>query len=362
MPLGDRTPSSRRLSAIPGRAGLMTRLACAYAQRAGLDLAPVLKRIGLTMGDIADETAPLSVTTQIACLNLLADALDDRLFGFHVAQNMDLRRTGFLYYVAASSDTLGDALQRIARYSAMVNEGIALHTEFGDELRVRFAYAGVPRKSDRHQIEAWITAIFRCSREITGRDILPAGIRIMHQRIPQSTEIDNFFDRRVEFGASHDELSLAGEAAKLDVVNADRHLNRLLVAHCESVLARRRPRSGTLRSDVENAIAASLPHGQTRIESVAQKLGISPRTLRRRLAAEGFTFAGILDDLRFALARDYLAEQDISISRIAWLLGYGEVSAFSHAFRRWAGRPPRADRLLHRRQSRPVQAQGRMRR
>jgi len=163
MPLGGRTPSSKRLSAIPGCAGLMTRLACAYARRAGLDLQPVLKRVGLTVRDIENESVPLGVTTQIACLNLLAQALNDRLLGFHVAQNMDLRRTGFLYYVAASSDNLGDALQRIARFSGMVNEGVALATDFGDELSVRFTYAGVPRQSDRHQIEAWIAAIFRCS-------------------------------------------------------------------------------------------------------------------------------------------------------------------------------------------------------
>ena len=112
LPVGDRTPSSKRLSAIPGYAGLMTRLACAYAQSAGLDLAPVLKRVGLTVRDIEDESVRISVTTQIACLNALAQALDDRLLGFHIAQTMDLRRTGFIYYVAASSAVLGDALQR----------------------------------------------------------------------------------------------------------------------------------------------------------------------------------------------------------------------------------------------------------
>lgn len=361
MPLGDRTSSSRRLSAIPGCAGLMTRLACAYARRGGLDLQPVLKRVGLTVRDIEDESVPLGVTTQIACLNSLARALDDRLLGFHVAQTMDLRRTGFLYYVAASSDNLGDALQRIARFSGIVNEGVALATDFGDELRVHFSYAGVSRPSDRHQIEAWIVALFRCCREITGREIQPTGIRIMHQRIPESAEIDSFFGRRVEFGAADDELCFARDAAKLPVVNADRHLNRLLIAHCESVLARRSPRSGTLRADVENAIAASLPHGQTHIETVAQKLGVSSRTLRRKLAAEDLTFAGILDDLRFSLARHYLAERDLSISRIAWLLGYTEVSAFSHAFRRWAGRPPRADRSRHRPGPMPAPAKRRMR-
>jgi AraC-like DNA-binding protein len=104
-----------------------------------------------------------------------------------------------------------------------------------------------------------------------------------------------------------------------------------------------------LRADVENAIAVLLPHGQARLENVAQRLGVTPRTLRRKLGAEDATFAGLLEELRLALARHYLAEHQLSISRIAWLLGYTEVSAFSHAFRRWTGRTPRADRGRKRR-------------
>ena len=322
----------------------MTRLAYERARAAGVDLRPLLRRAGLSVRDIEDESVPLKVTAQINCLNLIADALDDRLLGFHLAQTMDLRRTGFLYYLAASAEILGQALQRIARYSAAFNEGIRLQTDIGETLRVRFEYAGVSRQSDRHQIEGWTAAIVRCCRQITGRELQPIAVRMMHQRIPQTSEIDSFYGRTVEMGADEDEVAFAVEAAKLPILNADPYLSRLLIEICERVLARRKGRSRVLRADVENAITALLPHGQARIENVARRLRITPRTLRRKLAAEGVTFAGLLEDLRLALARHYLAEHHLSISRIAWLLGYTEVSAFSHAFRRWTGRTPRADR------------------
>jgi AraC-like DNA-binding protein len=360
--LRSRAPSAKQLSAIPSCAGLMTRLCCTHAQNAGIDLPPLLRRAGLTLSDIEDESVRLSVASQIKCLNLLAQALDDRLLGFHVALEMDLRRTGLLYYVAASSAVLGDALREIARCSTMFNEGIKLETDLGQVLRVGFEYAGISRQSDRHQIEAWITAITRCCREITGRELQPLEVRIMHQRIPQSAEIDSFFSRTVEFGADQDELLFAGEAAKLPIAEADRYLNRLLVRYCEDVLARRKTRLGAIQADVENALAALLPHGQTGIESVAEKLRMSARTLRRKLAAEGVTFAKILEDLRFALAKHHLAEPDLSISRIAWMLGYTEVSAFSHAFRRWSGRPPRAVRSQRRKPAPPARAKLRARR
>jgi AraC-like DNA-binding protein len=73
---------------------------------------------------------------------------------------------------------------------------------------------------------------------------------------------------------------------------------------------------------------------------VAQRLGISERTLARRLASEGHTFGEVLDGLRFDLATHYLHEKDLPISEVAWLLGYKEISAFYHAFKRWTGKTP----------------------
>jgi AraC-like DNA-binding protein len=71
----------------------------------------------------------------------------------------------------------------------------------------------------------------------------------------------------------------------------------------------------------------------------------SERTLMRRLAEEGVTFNEILQQLKASLAIRYLEEDGMSISRIAWLLGYQDASSFSHACRRWTGKSPRDLRL-----------------
>jgi AraC-like DNA-binding protein len=76
---------------------------------------------------------------------------------------------------------------------------------------------------------------------------------------------------------------------------------------------------------------------KARAAEIARRLGMSPRTLARRLASEGLTFSGILDEQKVALAKSYLADGDLPVSQIAWLLGYREVSAFTHAFKRWTG-------------------------
>jgi AraC-like DNA-binding protein len=342
--LRDRMLSSSRFGAIPSCDGLITRLACTRARSTGIDLLPLLRRADLTIREINDESAPLRVRDQINCLNLVAGALSDRLLGFHLVEDVDLRRQGLLYYVAASSEFLVDALRQAARYSVIGNEGIELGIEFGKTLQIDFKYAGVSRLSDRHQIEAWITLLVRSCRQLTGHEMNPVGVRIMHQRIPESAALDRFLGCNAEFGADSDEVRFSSEEAKSPIVSADQHLNKVLIKHCEEAIASRKASSGSLRENVENAIAVLLPHGRAQLDLVAQKLGMSPRTLSRNLSNEGVTFARILEELRLALSRHYLAELDVPISRIAWLLGYTGVSAFSHAFRRWTGRAPRTDR------------------
>ena len=72
----------------------------------------------------------------------------------------------------------------------------------------------------------------------------------------------------------------------------------------------------------------------------ARRLGVSQRTFDRRLSSEGLTFTGLLESLRLDLAKRYLAEETLTISKLAWLLGYHEVSSFTHAFKRWTGKTP----------------------
>src|SRR5262249_47426807 len=114
----------------------------------------------------------------------------------------------------------------------------------------------------------------------------------------------------------------------------------------EEALARRPPNHGSFRAQVENAIVPLLPHGKARAAEIAEHLGVSQRTLARRLAGEGATFSDLLETLRGDLARPYLGDDGPSISQVAWLLGYQEVSAFTHAFKRWTGMTPREARAV----------------
>src|SRR5262249_39108191 len=163
------------LGAIPTAAGLITRLAYERAQAAGIELEPLLKKAGLTKQQVEDVGARINAQYQIRFLNLAASALRDELLGFHLAEQLaDLRRIGLLYYIMASSDALGDGLQRVVRYGSMTNESVFLKYLEGKDITIVINYVGVARHLDRHQIECWLTALIRVCRELTGCPVEPS--------------------------------------------------------------------------------------------------------------------------------------------------------------------------------------------
>ena len=239
------------------------------------------------------------------------------------------------------------ALQRAARYSSVINEGVSLKYIDGKDVVVAFHYVGVSRHLDQHQIEFFVTALVRLCRQLTGLRVVPSRVSLTHQRNGPCSELIELLGGDVKFSAAVDEVTFAAAMKQLPVVSADPYLNTHLVTYFEEALSRRSTTRGSFRSSVENAIVPLLPHGKIRVSEIARRFGVSPRTFARRLSSEGITFSEVLESLRSDLAERYLAEDGMSISQIAWLLGYQEVSALTHAFKRWTGTTPRQARASY---------------
>src|SRR5262245_53471455 len=121
-----------------------------------------------------------------------------------------------------------------------------------------------------------------------------------------NSEMARFVGTAVEFGATTDEFVLNANARELPLIHADAYLNNLLLKYCEAALADRRGNVSQLRTRVENAISSLLPHGRVVVDDVARSLGMSKRTLARKLSDEGLNFTEILQQLRRDLAVRYL--------------------------------------------------------
>ncbi len=332
---------------IPKAAGGIARMACARLGEMGKDPAAVLAKAGMTTEQASNPAMRLEVRAQIRLLDLAAAELQDDLLGFHLARSFDLREIGLLYYVIASSERLEDALRDAERYSRILNEGIRLRFSLQDRAAtIALDYVNVDRKADRHQIEFWLVALVRMCRQVTETRLAPSQLKMRHFRNETPPEFRTFFGCDVEFGADGDAVSFAAPFAALPVAGRDDYLNELLRRYAEEALARKSAERPILRAKVEEALPGLLPHGRAVAPEVARRLGMSSRTLSRKLGEEGTSFAEILDQLRAVLAKHYLDDETLPVSEIAWLLGYREVSSLTHAFKRWTGTTPRQFRSL----------------
>ncbi|MGY4476374.1 AraC family transcriptional regulator ligand-binding domain-containing protein [Bradyrhizobium sp. USDA 3364] len=338
------TRLARALPSIPSSAGGIARLACARLRDAQVDPAPIVSAAGLAIDDVEDRKRRIDARAQVRLLELAARELQDDCFGFHLAQGFELGEIGLLYYVMASSEHLVDALQIGGRYCAINNEGVRLRSSLERGFAMGFEYVNLDRSSDRHHAEFWLITLVRICRALTDGRLVPKQIKLKHARRETPLDVRSFLGCEIEFAADRDEALFPSQIGALPVVGADLHLNRMLLQYADEALTSRASRRTSVRSRVEDQIAQLLPHGKANAETVARRLGMSRRTLARALSLEGDGFSDILEAFRIALARHYLEDEELPISKIAWLLGYSEVSSFTHAFVRWTGLTPRAYR------------------
>ncbi len=143
----------------------------------------------------------------------------------------------------------------------------------------------------------------------------------------------------MHFGEENNEISLDTALLALPVHGADLRLGRLLDRYADEML-RKLPRAEGFVESVRRVIAETLRGGDPSIECVATCLGLSTRTLQRRLREAGTTHKQLLDQLRHVLALRYADTEGLSFGEVAFLLGFSEPSAFHRAFKRWTGVAP----------------------
>ncbi len=153
-------------------------------------------------------------------------------------------------------------------------------------------------------------------------------------------------------------IRFAARDLRAEVPGADRHLLPIAERQLQDALGPAAGSDSWLR-ELEILVASRVCDGHPSIRSVAPQLGLSVRTLQRRLEEHSILYRDLVARVRFQLARRYLEETSTELEEIAFLLGYSELSAFDHAFRRWTGQTPRGFRRKVRAPTRAAPAVGR---
>ncbi len=310
----------------------------AELDRARLPASEFLSAVGLRCEQLTESDALIPFTAHVLLFENAARALREPCFGVRLGSAVELTEAGLLAYVTLNSPDLGSALRNLCRYLPLLTEGsvVELRRE-AEEVLLLFSFVGPIAMTSRQLPEFGATLMVRVCDAITGHRVRPLRIELRQEAACP------MLARRLGLPVMVDQprsaLVLDVASVTVPVVNADTRLLELLRRYADDVLARRTGRDD-LVARAERWILEHLHTGRVGVAPLARSLGMSDRTLARRLAEGGLTPAGLVDDLRRQLANRYLAEHAFPLARITYLLGYSDLSAFTRAFRRWTGRTP----------------------
>jgi AraC-like DNA-binding protein len=319
----------------------------AELDRAGLPASDLLGGVGLHREQLTGQDAHIPFDAHVMLLENAACALREPCFGFRLGSEIELTEAGLVAYVTLNSPDLGAALRNMCRYLVILTEGSVgeLRLEAG-EVKLLFSFANPIGTASRQLHEFGVTCMVRICQAITGHRVRPLRVELRHDTA--CPMLARRLGLPVVVYQPHSALVLDAASLTVPVVNPDARLLDLLRQYADELLARR-ARKDDVVARAERWILENLHTGDVGVARLARGLGMSDRTLARRLAEDGLTPAGLVEKLRQQLANKYLAERGFPLGRITYLLGYSDLSAFTRAFRRWTGRTPsnlRAE-LLH---------------
>jgi len=300
----------------------------------------ILREVGLDRAQIASADARIAFAKHTALIEAAAKHLNDPCFGLHFGASLDPLDAGAVGFLAANSPTLGEALKNFSKYLVTITEGGRARLEL-EEHQARWVVEMIDSEVKRNQqfYEFVLAASINVCRFLVGRRITAGSVEFQHTRTTGLDEVRKYFGAPVLYGAKRSLMILDRSLLALPCRSADERLFRIVKAQCDELLAKSR-QAKDFREEVEYLVGSLLPTGTATTAHVASELNMSERTLSRRLAAQGATFRQIMENRRQHLAFRYLDDPAIRPTQVAYLLGYSEPSAFSHAFRRWTGQSP----------------------
>jgi AraC-like DNA-binding protein len=184
-----------------------------------------------------------------------------------------------------------------------------------------------------------MTLVINTLRMMVGSQWAPQEVHFAHEAPEQTSEHHRIFRCPVLFGCETNALVIELSLAQQAVPAADQQLYLIMKQYLDQVLSEI-PQEDSLFAAIRKAIAEAMRDGSPELARVAKKLAIGPRTLQRRLREYGFDFKKLVEDTRQRFAVTYLKDRKNSLTEIAFLLGYSELSAFNRAFKRWTGLTP----------------------
>ncbi|HWJ66535.1 MAG TPA: AraC family transcriptional regulator [Nocardioides sp.] len=274
-----------------------------------------------------------------AVLEAAAAATGTVDLGRRLALRQGVEILGPIGVAARTAATVGAALEAIGHYMAVYSPALAVRVtrEPGARLAT-FEWTILDRRPPPHRqaSELALGVSLRVFQLLAGPDFRPTSLQLRHQALAPTTDYESWCGCRVAFGATAYGFRFP-HAILRRPLSADGDVHEVVQRYLDAIAV---PTASTTTDAVVELVRHMLPTGALDLDLVAGQLAQHRRTLQRQLAAQGTSFAALVDQVRRDEAERYLRDTDMPLGQLTGALGLSEQSALTRACRRWFGAPP----------------------
>jgi AraC-like DNA-binding protein len=321
-----------------------------YLEQRGISSGEAVRECGITAKFPAgsDERIPGGQVERL--WRFAIDRTRDRIVGLHMTETYNPGTLDILGYVVLSCRTIGDVLDRLARYAPLLNDGLRI--EVVRETPIAYCRCTYVESLDNYllrspdqAIDSVWAGLARELGRLTATPLTATEVWFRHKSpgLPYVKDYTRIMKAPVKFGASEDRFIMPVSHLDERVLSANPVLLRAFEQHGDAMLANME-KQGSRSHQVAQVLAGRLRGAVPPLKEIAKELAMSDRNLQRALRNDGTSFQKLLDEVRRDLAVRHLANPATSAGQVGFLLGFSEPSAFHRAFRRWTGKAPSAYR------------------
>ncbi len=305
----------------------------------GHDGAAIAARAGFSDSDFADPNARFSLERTSKFWRLAVEETGDDAIGIWVSKYVQPTTFHALGLAVAASRNWYEALSRMERYSEVVSDSEKVVINIQDDHWEWVLSPVAPKyRATPESLDAIMSHMIRASRATIEKFNAPLLAEFARPKPKNHSAFSDFYGCPIKYGADMNRIFLPLELMREPLSTT----NISLAEHGDHIVQAYLKQVGTdpLDKKLRQAIVISLPSGDINIQLIAQDAGMSVRSLQRHFSDMGGTFSGFVSDIRSALARNYLKQNELPITEIAFLLGYSDTASFSRAFKSWSGQTP----------------------
>jgi AraC-like DNA-binding protein len=308
----------------------------------GAERGELLRRAGLDPAALDDQDRRIPFARYIALIRAGKALTGDDALALHFGEAFDIADLSIVGLIGRASESLAEAFAQTNRYGRLMVDG----GHDGDRFTLARDGEGLwmidnriePDGGAEHVEANFARMVSTARRWFPGNRFLKA-VHFRHAAPAWRDAYDRVLRIPVVFESDRNALLTDEAWMSRKTEQASRYVFGVFSARAQALLEDLE-RAATVRGQVERLLLPALHKGDIGADRIAARMGLSRRTLARRLKAEGTGFAQVLDALRHRMALHYLESRKVSVNETAYLVGFSESAAFSRAFKRWTGRNP----------------------